>query len=87
MRIRRWLHPTDILRLSLRSVLTDPYGVTLAITASAALAYLFTLLYMGWSNWRTTEVGKVLAWTYLWLSGLLVQITLFGVDAAVVSEP
>ncbi|AMU71415.1 MULTISPECIES: hypothetical protein [Mycobacteroides] len=76
MRIRRWLHPTAILGLSVAAVLTDPYGVTLAITTSALLACLFTLLYMGWSNWRTTEVGKVLAWTYLWLSGLLAQIAL-----------
>lgn len=74
MRIRRWLHPTTILALSVAAVLTDPYGVTLAITASAALACLFTFLYVRYSHWRATEVGKVLAWTYLWLSGLLLQI-------------
>ncbi|MGH3953037.1 MAG: putative phage holin [Mycobacterium sp.] len=76
MRIRRWLHPTVVLGLSLAAVLNDPYGVTLAITISAALACLFTGMYMGRSNWRATEVGKVIAWTYLWLSGLLVQIAL-----------
>lgn len=76
MRIRRWLHPVAILALAVTAVLTDPYGVTLAITTSALLACLFTGMYMGRSNWRATEVGKVLAWTYLWLSGLLVQIML-----------
>ncbi|SKV36795.1 Uncharacterised protein [Mycobacteroides abscessus subsp. massiliense] len=75
MRIRRWLHPTAILALALAAVLIDPYGVSLAITVSAALACLFTFLYMRRSNWRATEVGKVLAWTYLWLSGLLLQIS------------
>ncbi|AMU39257.1 hypothetical protein A3N99_02915 [Mycobacteroides abscessus] len=65
-----------ILCLSIAAVLADPYGVTLAITTSALLACFFTGMYMGRSNWRATEVGKVLAWTYLWLSGLLVQIAL-----------